>query len=241
MNTNSISIVFSTAATLFLISCATPHSPRVAGPPNPALSTQASQEYIIHPGDQLDIKFFFNPELNELVTVRPDGQISLQLIDDVKAAGLRPSELDKEITTRYSVELQKPMVTVIVRSFTGQRVYVGGEINRPGLFDFTAGMTPLEAVLSAGGFKETANPTAAMVIRKGQDNRPVPIQVNLKEALNGGEVGQLQPSDVVYVPKTFIAEANKFVNQYIENLLLFKGVSLGFSYELHSESADILR
>lgn len=239
MAVRSLSIVLTAAATLFLVSCASKQLPATS--PAEILSAPAKNEYIIQPGDQLEVKFFYNPELNEMVTVRPDGKISLQLIDDLKAAGLRPEELDEEITNKYSGELQKPLITVIVRSFTAQRVYVGGEVNIQGLIDLDANMTPLQAVLKAGGFKETANPSAAIIIRKGLDNKPVPFRVDLKDALYGGAVGRLTPQDVVYVPKTFIAEANKFVNQYIENLLLFKGVSLGFSYELHSESADILR
>ena len=196
-------------------------------------------EYLIQPGDQLDIKFFYNPELNETVSVRPDGKISLQLVDDVQAAGLSPSQLDDFLTLEYGKELKKPLVTVIVRSFSGQRVYVGGEVNSQGLINLMNGMTPLQAIFNAGGLRETAKLEGTIVIRKGPDNRPIPIAVDLKKALYGGSQGegfQLQPYDIVYVPKTFIAEANKFVNQYIERLLLFRGVSLGFSYELHSEA-----
>jgi protein involved in polysaccharide export with SLBB domain len=195
--------------------------------------------YFIQPGDQLDIKFFYNSEINETVTVRPDGKISLQLIDEVQAAGLKPSQLDDVLTEKYGQELKKPVITVIVRSFGSQRVYVGGEVNKQGLINLRADMTPLQAVLNAGGFKETAKPESAIVIRKGLDNRPVPIKMDLTDAMYGKSGSTdflLQPHDIVYVPKTAIAKANKFVNQYIENLLLFKGVSLGFSYELHSDS-----
>jgi polysaccharide export outer membrane protein len=199
-------------------------------------STPESQKppaYQIQPGDQLDIKFFYNPELNETVFVRPDGKISLQLLDDVHAAGLTPSRLDAILTRNYSKELRKPVVTVIVRSFAGQRVYVGGEVNSPGLVDLTTGMTALQAVLTAGGFRETAKPEGVIVITKGQKNEPVPIRADLKEALYGQSEGadvQLHPYDIVYVPKTWIAEANKFVNQYVERLLLFRGTSLGFGF-----------
>ena len=195
--------------------------------------------YFIQPGDQLDIKFFYNPEINETVTVRPDGKISLQLVDEIQAAGLKPLQLDNVLTEKYGQELKKPVVTVIVRSFSGQRVYVGGEVNSQGLINLRAGMTPLQAVLNAGGFKETAKPESAIVIRKGLDNRPVPIKMDLTDAMYGKSGNAdflLQPHDIVYVPKTAIAKADKFVNQYIEKLLLFKGVSLGFSYELHSDS-----
>jgi protein involved in polysaccharide export with SLBB domain len=194
--------------------------------------------YVIQPGDELDVKFFYNPELNEAVTVRPDGMISLQLVDEIKAAGKTPAELDKALTDLYSQELRKPMVTVIIRTFSGQRIYVGGEVNEGGLFELPAGMTAIQAVFQAGGFRETAQPAETLVIRKGPDNRPVPIRVNLTSVMKGNEEGadfRLQPDDVVYVPKSAIAQANKFVNQYIEQLFLFRGVSLGFSYELHSE------
>ena len=197
---------------------------------------QKPPEYLIQPGDQLDIRFFYNPRLNESVVVRPDGKISLQLVDEVRAAGLTPAQLDESLTQEYALELKKPAITVIVRSFTGQQVYVGGEVNRPGLISLVAGMTTLQAVISAGGLRETAKLEEAMVIRKGPDTRPIPLRVDLSKAIYGRNAEahfQLQPYDIVYVPKTFIAKANKFVNQYIERLILFKGVSFGFSYEVH--------
>lgn len=204
-------------------------------------TSQKPQEYLIQLGDQLDIKFFYNPELNETVIVRPDGKISLQLVDEVQAAGLKPSQLDADLTEKYSHELKKPMVTVIVKSFEGQRIYVGGEVNRQGLIKFTGGMTPLQAVLESGGFMETASPESAIVIRKGPEDRPVPIEMNLMDAMQGlsGKADfALQPSDIVYVPKTTIAKANKFVHQYIEKLLLFRGVSLGFRWDLKRKNPD---
>lgn len=209
----------------------------VSATPGTSTTPPKPREYIIQPGDQLDIKFFYNPEINESVTVRPDGKISLQLVDEVQAAGLRPSQLDQVLTEKYAYELKKPMITVIVKSFGGQRIYVGGEVNRQGLFTLAGATTPLQAVLNAGGFRETANPASAIIIRKGLDNRPVPIQMNLKDVMQGKSESAhflLQPDDIVYIPKTAIAKANKFVNQYIENLLLFRGVSLGFTYQTNT-------
>jgi polysaccharide export outer membrane protein len=239
--TPKITVILSALVLASVLSaCATQQPAAVSQMPAMAASApQAPASYVIQPGDQLDIKFFYNPELNESVTVRPDGKISLQLVDEVQAAGRTPAELDEILTKDYSTELKKPAVTVIVKSFTSQRVYVGGEVNRQGLMDLTAGMTALQAVLNAGGFKETANPEAAIIIRKGPDNKPVPIRIDLKKALYGeaqGEAVQLHPYDVVYVPKTWIAEANKFVNQYVENLLMFRGVSFGFSYQINGQN-----
>ena len=224
-----VSFIFSACATQSAVTL----DPAVASPStNPA-------PYLIQPGDQLDIKFFYNPEINETVTVRPDGKISLQLVDEIQAAGLQPSRLDEILTKEYAHELKKPMITVIVKSFGGQRIFVGGEVNRQGLISIASNMTPLQAVFNAGGFKETANPESTIIIRKGPGNKPVPIAMNLDDAMHGKSGSAdflLQAQDIIYVPKTAIAKANKFVNQYIEDLLLFRGVSLGFSYEVHGDN-----
>lgn len=208
--------------------------------PQPQLSKLSSQQtpvdYAIQPGDELDIKFFYNPELNEKVIVRPDGMISLQLVDEVEAAWKTPAELDKFLTEQYARELRKPMVTVLVRSFKGQRIFVGGEVNNQGLIELPPGMTAIQAVFQAGGLKETAQPGEALIIRKGSQNEPIPIRVNLAsvDADSAGADFELQPDDIVYVPKSAIAKANKFVKQYISDLFLYRGVSLGFGYEVNN-------
>lgn len=231
-------VLFLTAAVLlcWMNGCATNQAGTKADNPALAATPEKPPQYFIQTGDQLHIKFFYNPELNETITVRPDGKISLQLVDEVQAAGLTPAQLDDFLTDRYSKELKKPAITVIVGSFASQRVYVGGEVSRQGLVELTGGMTALQAVVSAGGFKETADPEAAIIIRKGPENQPVPVRVNLKNALSGDgpdALVQLRPYDVVYIPKSWIAEANKFVNQYIEQLLLYRGISLGFTYQVN--------
>jgi len=192
-------------------------------------------------GDALNIKFFYNPELNETVTVRPDGYISLQLVNEVKAAGLQPSQLNETLMQLYARELKKPVIAVIVKTFAGQRVYVGGEVGQQGLLTMPAGLTALQAVMQAGGLKNTAQPSETLVIRKGPDNSPIPVRVDLSTMLSGSTAGQdfrLQPDDVVTVPKSPIAQANLFVKQYIEELFLFRGVSLGFSWELHGDKTN---
>jgi protein involved in polysaccharide export with SLBB domain len=199
----------------------------------PSANQSLVQPYLIQPGDILDIKLFYNPELNESVTVRPDGYISLQLVNEVKASGLQPSQLNETLTQRYAGELKKPVITVIVKTFAGQRVYVGGEVNQQGLITMPAGLTALQAVMQSGGFKVTAQPSETLVIRKGSDSRPVPVRVDLDTMLSGSTAGQdfkLQPDDIVYVPKSAIAKANQFVNQYVEQLFLFRGISLGFTW-----------
>lgn len=162
--------------------------------------------YVIQTGDQLDIKFIYNPDLNETVTVRPDGKISLRLVDEIQAAGQTPAQLKDSLTEKYAKELRNPEITVMVKTFSLQRVYVGGEVNRQGFVDLAPGMSPLQAVIQAGGLTSLANARSVLLIRKGPGNEPVQVRVDLKSALNGSGTQsgiQLQPQDVVYVPKSF--------------------------------------
>jgi protein involved in polysaccharide export with SLBB domain len=232
-------LAISTLLMLFFTGCATPPAALPTHGAIDPVRTATLSDYLIQPGDQLNVKFYYNPELNDSLIVRPDGKISLQLIDDIRAAGLTPAQLDQAITEKYSLELRQPLITIVVQSFSSQQVYVGGEVNTQGPINLISGMTPLHAVLNAGGFKETAKPEDIIVVRKGADNRPIPIPINLKEALYGKSEAaslQLQPYDIVYVPKTSIAKVNTFVDQYIRQLLLFQGWGFGAFYDLNPEN-----
>jgi protein involved in polysaccharide export with SLBB domain len=200
---------------------------------------QPTASYVIRPGDRLDIKFYYNTELNETAIVRPDGKITLQLVDDIQAAGFEPAELDELLTLKYSQELKDPEISVIVQKFSNQRIYVGGEVNQQREMELPSGMTVLQAVFQAGGFKETASPQNTILIRQGKSNEPVPIRINLKKAMYGKGKGAnlaLRPNDILYIPKSGIAKVNKFVNQYIEKLILFRGFSAGVSYQINKDA-----
>jgi protein involved in polysaccharide export with SLBB domain len=237
MKNENFAIIGLLGFVMLLSACAQHNIQGFAAPP--ALSQPSTSKYVIRPGDELEVKFFYNPELNERMFVRPDGMITLQLIDDLKVDGLSPEEVDRKLTEEYSKELRKPVLSVIVRSFAGQRIYVGGEVLRQGIVDIPGGVTALQAVFQAGGFRETAEPRETVIIRKGTDNSPVPYRINLTSMSAtdaNGAYFMLQPDDIVYVPKSTIAELNKFVNQYVEQLLLFRGVSFGFAYNLNNNN-----
>jgi polysaccharide export outer membrane protein len=191
---------------------------------------------VLGPGDVIDVKFRFLPELDYQQSIRPDGKISLQMVDEVMAAGLTPEGLDNHLTQLYSTKLKSPEITVVVVSLANQNIYVGGEVENPGVLPLTGRLSALQAVVNSGGFKETAEPGSALIIRKGQDNQPVPIPVDLQKILYGSDSSMdilLQPADVVYVPKSSIAKVNKFVRQYIQDLVLFRG--FGFTYDLNND------
>lgn len=195
--------------------------------------------YLIRPGDDLDVKFFYNPELNEAVKVRPDGYITLQLVDDVMAAGRSVPELSAELSERYAVYMSYPVLSVIVRSFQGFRAYVGGEVASPQVIALDGGMSALQGIYAAGGTLSTAYPQAAILIRRNPvDGRPLPYHLDLSEAAIAAGKPDLQvalaPSDVLYIPRSPIANANRWVQQYIADLILFRGINFGFNlnYEI---------
>ncbi len=186
------------------------------------LAPESVSEYRIHPGDQLEVKFFYNPELNETVIVRPDGRISLQLANEIMAAGLTPAALTDILVKKYAVEIDRPAVTVIVRSFSMQRVFVDGEVGKPGLIPLTNLMTVLQAIAQAGGLKETARTDEIVIMRQGPGKKVLPIVVNLEKALDGTDSRQditLAANDIVYAPRSHIANADLWVDQYIRRLL----------------------
>ncbi len=171
-------------------------------------------------GDSLDIRFYKTPELNVEVPVRSDGKISLELLGDVQAAGLEPAELSRILTERYSRELEKPKVTVIVRGFGGQ-IFVGGEVKTPSAVAFAHGMTALQAIDGAGGFLNTARRDNVVLIRH-ETTGWAGYRLVLKQAQTGEDFSvdvPLQPSDIIHVPRSRIANMNLFVEQYIRNNL----------------------
>jgi polysaccharide export outer membrane protein len=184
------------------------------------------------PGDSIEIKFFFNPELNDMQTVRPDGMITLQLAGDVFVHGMAPEELREHLRKIYAAELSRPEIAIIVRSWGDRRVYVGGEVNKPGIFAIPGRLTALEAIMEAGGFKmETAKVKNIVVIRY-RDGQYKGSLLDLKDALAGKEVQPfyLYPRDIVYVPQTTIVKVDQWVDQYIYRLLPLSKAGFGFSW-----------
>ncbi len=193
-------------------------TPSLDNPQTLASLTQATapNEYLIQPGDTLDIRFFYNPELNETQQVRPDGRISLQLVGEQDVAGHTPKDVESLLRKEYSRELKQPEVAVIIRGFGGQRAYVDGEVTHPGAVDLAGGITALQALAVVGGAKTTSDLHDVILIRR-VDGKPVGVKIDLENALekpNGNQDIQLRPYDIVYVPRSAIANVNTFIDQY---------------------------
>ncbi|RII27117.1 MAG: sugar transporter [Geobacter sp.] len=219
---------------LLLSACSVVRNPTPLDYPGVQAAAVPAEDYHLQIGDQLDIKFFYHPELNDSVTVRPDGRISLQLVQELKVVGLTPQQLTEKLTKAYSAELEKPSIAVIVKAFNAQRVFVDGEVYKPGLVSMIGPLTVLQSISQGGGLKDTAKADEVIVIRRVGENKVTSMVVNLKLVLDGTEIRQdilLQPNDIVYVPKSTIADVNVWVDQYIrKNIPVPFGISYGIGF-----------
>ncbi len=199
--------------------------------PAPSSTVTNLPPYRIQVGDVLEVRLLLNPELNEEVSVRPDGHISTTVVPDAIAVGQTPAALATSLRGVYAHDLQNPRVSVVVRSFAPTRVYVGGEVNTPGEF-VTVGptLTLSQALSRAGGTKLSSDDTAVFIIRRGPDDKPEFLSTHWKSLRTGHDPMadvRLAPYDVVYVPKLSISEVYTWYNQYIGQ---FANPSFGFSY-----------
>ena len=188
--------------------------------------------YRVQVNDVLEFMFFKNTELNQTQTVGPDGVVSLQLIGSVQVGGRTVEDITAEVTKRYAKELVLPQVTVAVKEYSGLKVYVGGEVNAPGIQVYRGGLTALQAVVAAGGFKTTASLSSVVLIHKGPSGEPVGALVDLSRVLKHAEVERdvaLAPADIIFVPRSGIANVNLFVEQFFRNNLPIP-VTLGFNW-----------
>jgi polysaccharide export outer membrane protein len=226
------------------------------------LAPPSQREYIITAGDVLEIKSAVDPSLNEQVTVRPDGRISLPVAGTLVAEGSTPETLEQEIRRRLRGQTANANVTLIVRtmqsrqfradgrtikapildldevyvvlrSFPAPRYFVAGEVLRPAEQPYTGPISILQAVFAAGGPTPGGEMRSVVILRKGEANKPVVIVRDLQSDIAGKTQNdlQLKPFDIVYVPKTRIAEVQDFLDQYIYRLIpALRNSSVGFSF-----------
>lgn len=203
-------------------------------PENPASWPEAQPAKVeLQPGDALQLLYTYWPELNSEQLIRPDGKVSLQLVGDVMAAGKSPEELRAELHELYSEKLRNPEITVIVAEYTSHRVYVGGEVHRPGVIPIQGRLTALEAVMQAGGpVKQSAKMNSVVLVRV-RDGQRYARSLDLAKSLSEPESDPflLEPYDVIYVPRTAIDRVNQFVDQYIDEIIP-RSVIWNMTYDL---------
>ena len=189
-----------------IISCAS--GPTVELPPTPsqASAKAASADYIIGPGDVLQVFVWRNPELSVTVPVRPDGKISTPLVENMVAIGKSAQQLSRDMEGVLSEYVRSPKVNIIVTTAASafSLVKVVGQVARPQAIPYREGMTVLDAVLSVGGLSQFASGNRARIVRIVNGQEQV-IHVKLTDLMNNGDIHEnvpLKPGDVVVVPQS---------------------------------------
>ena len=165
-------------------------------------------DYIIGPLDSVNIFVWRNQEVSTTVTVRPDGRISVPLIEDLPATGRTPTQLARDIEKRLSVYIRNPIVTVIVSNFNGpfaQQVRIVGEAIQPQAIPYRANMTLLDVMISAGGLTEYADGNRASIVRYENGNQRQ-YTVRISDLIRDGDTSAnvaIFPGDVVIIPESF--------------------------------------
>jgi polysaccharide biosynthesis/export protein len=191
-------------------------------PPSPVAPPHASA-YKLQPGDQFDVRFFYNPELNESVTIQPDGRYSVLLAPDAPGAGLTLAEIRTFLNKRYERELKNPRITVTLKANVPTRIYVGGEVNSPGEYASVGPpLTMVQAIARAGGTKNSANPDQIILMRRSPNGTPQLYNISYNDATTGANPTAdipLQPYDSLFVPRTPIANAYLAFQQYFQQFV----------------------
>ena len=165
-------------------------------------------DYVIGPLDTVQIFVWRNPEVSTTVTVRPDGRLSVPLIEDLPATGRTPTQLARDIEKKLGVYIQDPIVTVIVSGFNGpfaQQVRIVGQAARPAAIPYRANMTLLDAMISVGGLTDFAAGNRATLVRNvgGQQHA---YRVRISDLIRDGKIDAnvaILPGDVIIIPESF--------------------------------------
>lgn len=196
-----------------------------------AILSSEGGPYRLSAGDSIELRFFFDPELNEQMQIRPDGGVSLQLVGEVRMAGKTVEEVLDELQSDYSKHLKRPEINLQIRGFANQKIYVTGQVVKPGLVNMPGQLTVVEALGEAGGVTRMGNNKRVVLIRKGSTGLPERRQLTL---INHGKATEeagltLRPFDVIVVPESKIAQVDRWVDEYLRQTNPASTV-VGFQY-----------
>jgi protein involved in polysaccharide export with SLBB domain len=216
-------------AILFLSACGNPvaHIPEFPRsnfvPAGKIPGSVPTGQYKLIPYDQISIRFPFHPEQDPKtsIPVQPDGNILLDGIGAIQAAGMSSEELAKVIVQKSSDRLRDPQVVVTIVQYAPRRIFVGGEVKSPGTVTIQDGMTPLQAIFDRGGFTTIAQTDSVVLIRDAASNDPQIGRLDLTQAMENAAAERiiLAANDVIYVPMTGVGRADLWVRQNIRDLI----------------------
>ncbi len=190
--------------------------------PLSANSQTPGPSYRLGEGDELKVRFVYHQELDATPQVRSDGRVTIPGLGDFEAVGATTDELERAIYRRASLTYRNPSVSVVVTRQAERRAYIGGEVRRPGYVPLRPGLTSLRAIFERGGFLDSAKIDSVLHIHWQPDGSYSATVLDLKSVLETGDIRGdvvLGANDVVFVPKTAIANADLWVRQYVLDLI----------------------
>jgi polysaccharide export outer membrane protein len=173
-----------------------------------------SLRYTVHPADTLELTFPLTPEFNQTVTAQPDGSISLRGVGDLSVGGQTLAELTESLVKAYKKILKDPMIYVDPKDYQKPYFIVGGQVSKPGKFDWRGDVTVTEAIAIAGGFDDTAKHSQVLMFRRISNDWAEAKLINVKHMLNTRNLYEdplLQPGDMLYVPKNTLSKVKPFL------------------------------
>lgn len=192
-------------AVLTLVLAATGCATQNANPPAPTLASSPDYNYIVGPGDSLNINVWRNPELSSSVPVRPDGKVSTPLVDELVAQGKTPTQIARDVETALAKFVRDPVVTVIVTNFVGpysEQIRVVGEAAKPQFLPYKQKMTVMDVMIAVGGLTDFADGNKATIIRASDSNKR--YSVRLKDLVKRGDISanvEMLPGDILIIPQ----------------------------------------
>jgi polysaccharide export outer membrane protein len=180
----------------------------------PRLTTVTEERYRLQPGDVLEVQFRYSPEFNQTLTVQPDGYITLEIAGDLKVAGFTVEQTKQAILRQASTRLQDPVATVLLKEFQRPYFVVAGEVGTPGKIEMRERVTAIQAIMLAGGMKETAKSSQVVVFRKINSDMAEVKLLNLKSIKQTTDLENdltLQAGDMVFVPRDKISKVERFM------------------------------
>ena len=170
--------------------------------------------YLLKAGDVLQLSFPLTPDFDQIVTVQPDGFVTLRLLGDISVAGRTLPQLTEQLTSAYGKMLRNPLLTIDLKEFEKPFFVVGGEVGHPGKYDLRTDTTVIQAVSIAGGFRETAKHSQVLLIRRVSEGWAEVKSLDVKKMLRAKNVSEdlfLRPGDTVYVPKNTLSKVKPFI------------------------------
>jgi polysaccharide biosynthesis/export protein len=180
----------------------------------PRLSTVTEARYRLQPGDVLEVQFRYSPEFNQTVTVQPDGYMSLEIGGDLRVAGFTIEQTRQAILRQASQRLHDPVATIVLKEFQKPYFVVAGEVAQPGKIEMRERVTALQAIMLAGGMKESAKSSQVVVFRTINSDFAEVKVLNLKNIRRTSDLENdltLQAGDMVYVPRDKLSKVERFM------------------------------